>query len=510
MVSRDVAREFPDFLRDESRLLGNADAIAFPETKEEVVDLLLEARDGARSITVQGARTGIVGGAVPQGGLVVNLSHMRRFLGLDRRGDHWSVAVEPGVLIAELNAALHSRLLPTEGWTAACRDELRVFSLAPEQFLPPDPTEKTASVGGAVACNSSGARSFAYGPMRRFVRSLTVALADGQVIALHRGRDRARGRSFELAGREGSLPSYVLPAVKNAAGYYAVDDMDLVDLFVGSEGTLGIVVEVELDLEPMPPFAWGVTAFLPTEAQALRFVRSVRERPPPDRAAALELFGPSALAILAAHQQNFAGLPGGADSTHCAVYVEYHGQSEDELETRLEAMGGMLEASGGNESRTWIATEPAELLRLQDFRHAVPEAVNRLIDERKRTHPAITKLSTDMAVPDASLEDSFGMYHRGLDRLGGQHVIFGHVGDNHVHVNLLPRDAREYEAGKELCAEWAREVIAMGGSISAEHGVGKLKRDLLRSMYGERGIEEMRAVKHVLDPQGLLGRGNLF
>lgn len=510
MITREVARDYPDFLRDESRLMGNAEAIAFPQSRGQILETLAYARTKGLPITVQGARTGIVGGAVPQGGLALNLSHMRRLTRLGRAGDGWTVTAEPGVLMAELNAALHSRLFETQGWTEAEKALLTTFSTAPEQFLPPDPTEKTASLGGAVACNSSGARSFAYGPMRSYVRELTVALTDGSVVVLRRGRDRAQGRDFTVSGRSGTLPTYVTPPVKNAAGYCTGNNLDLVDLVIGSEGTLGVVVEAELELRPLPPVVWAVTAFLPDEAKAMSLVRALRDRPAEERPAAIEFFGPTALELLRAHREDVAGLPGGADVSWSAIYVEYHGEDEETLTERMETMVGLLAGCGGSEDQTWIAMEPAELRRLQDFRHAVPEAVNRLIDLRKRAHPTITKLSTDMAVPDDRLEDVLALYHGGIAELGAEYVIFGHVGDNHLHVNLIPRDPDEYAAGKRLVAHWAHEVIKMGGTISAEHGVGKLKRELLLAMYGERAIHEMRAVKSVFDPDGLLGQGNLF
>jgi D-lactate dehydrogenase (cytochrome) len=497
MILGNVASDFPDYLRDESRLVGTAESISFPESAEEVASILRTMHGSCTPVTVQGARTGITGGAVPQGGHVLNLSRMHRARGVAREGKRWVVSLEPGFLIADLGAALHARSFPE-------------LAASPEQFLPPDPTEKTASIGGAVSCNASGARSFAYGPMRRYVRALTVALADGRIVELRRGRERASGRKLALLGGEVDLPSYTMPAVKNASGYFAADDMDAVDLFVGSEGTLGVVVLAELMLEQLPASIWGVTAFLPGEAEALAFVRAVRERPREELPVAIEYFGPTALKLLAEHQQDFAGFPAGVDASSPAIYVEYHGASEDAVGERLEAMTGALASSGGSEDRTWIASDEVELKRLQDFRHAVPESVNRLIDERRRTDPSITKLSTDMAVPDDRLEDVMAMYRRGLERLGLDHAIFGHIGNNHVHVNILPRSQRDYDAGKALYAEWAGEVIGMGGTVSAEHGVGKLKRELLARMYGERGIEEMRAVKRFFDPAGILAQRNLF
>jgi D-lactate dehydrogenase (cytochrome) len=115
-----------------------------------------------------------------------------------------------------------------------------------------------------------------------------------------------------------------------------------------------------------------------------------------------------------------------------------------------------------------------------------------------------------MAVPDQALDCVLAMYREGLEAEGLESVMFGHIGNNHLHVNILPRTLQEYNEGKDLYLEWARQVVALGGTVSAEHGIGKFKVALLREMFGETGIHEMREVKRVFDPGGKLNRGNLF
>lgn len=176
----------------------------------------------------------------------------------------------------------------------------------------------------------------------------------------------------------------------------------------------------------------------------------------------------------------------------------------------LEVMSDLATRAGGAADATWVATTESELERLKAFRHAVPESVNLLIDERRRTEPQLTKLGTDMAVPDEALDSVLALYHQGMGQAGLEYVMFGHIGNNHVHVNILPRSLRDYNVGKDLYMHWARRVVAMGGTISAEHGVGKFKVALLREMYGEAGIHQMRDVKRLFDPDGKLNRGNLF
>lgn len=133
-----------------------------------------------------------------------------------------------------------------------------------------------------------------------------------------------------------------------------------------------------------------------------------------------------------------------------------------------------------------------------------------LIDERKKVDPIITKLGADMSVPDRYLKEVVHLYRSGLAEYGLETAIWGHIGNNHLHVNILPRDGEDYRKGKELYAKWAEEITKMGGAVSAEHGVGKIKRDFLTVMYGKKHIWEMAQMKKILDPDYIFGRGNLF
>jgi D-lactate dehydrogenase (cytochrome) len=511
----DVSRDFADYLRDESRRLGRADFIAFPASEDELAAALRDAHVRGLPVTLQGARTGIAAGAVPNGGAVLNLGRMTRILGLRARNGVFFALVQPGVVLSDLRAALASREFETAGWDAESLAALAALRAAPPQMVTADPTEASASLGGMTACNASGARSYRYGAIRAYVEALRIVLADGTSLELRRGIQQAHGRAFELPlpdGRvlAGRLPDTRLPAVKNAAGYYAADDMDLVDLFVGSEGTLGVIAAIELRLVPEPPVVWGMTAFLPSTAAMCQFVRLARA---PSPIAAIEYFSGTALELLRrqkAVNPAFAAIPDIPEGFAGAVYAELHADTEDVAQTELERLVEAMKACGGNEESAWLATTAQELDRLHRFRHAVPEAVNLLIGERKKTEPALTKLGTDMAVPDESLETVMAMYEADLARSGLESVIFGHIGNNHLHVNILPRTMADYETGKALYREWAGRVCGLKGTISAEHGVGKLKTALLAVMVGDAGIAQMRAVKRVFDPTGALGKGNLF
>ena len=515
--------EFDEYLRDESRSAGAADTISFPRTEDDIRAVLRALRTAAgpdgrpAPVTVQGARTGLAAGAVPAGGHVMNLSRANAYLGLRRAADgRYLLRVQPGVVLAELRRHLSRHTVPCAGWDAGSLEALEELYAGPEQFFPTDPTETSACVGGMAACNASGARSYAYGPMRPHVASLRVVLADGDVVALERGATRARGRHLSLAtlgGRaiELDLPTYRMPATKNASGYFVEDDMDAIDLFIGSDGTLGIISELELALSPVPPVSWGVNCFFAREDDAVDFTCAVR--PALGRACAIEYFDASALDILRRQREcstAFSSLPALDASWGCCVYVELACDDRACALAELARLREILVACGGFEDATWVGRTDVDRECQRFFRHAVPESVNMLIDGRRRTDPTITKLGSDMSVPDERLRDVMALYRKSLAEAGLESAAWGHIGNNHLHVNVLPRDAADYAAGKALFASWARAVTEMGGAVSAEHGVGKLKRDFLAVMYGADHIREMAELKGRLDPYCQLGRGNLF
>ena len=492
--------EMSIFLADESRRTGTAQEICFPQSAEEIIQLLRD--NPGVPVTMQGGRTGVTAGAVPEGGIVINLSNMSQVIRLpepDQDGLCTAV-VQPGVLLLHLQEMLHRRGL----------------------FFPPDPTETTASLGGMVACNSSGACTYRFGATRHHIRSLEMVLADGDTLSIRRGEYTAKAGRFAIttgSGRtiEGTLPQINMPQVKkHTAGYFIRPDMDLLDLFIGSEGPLGIVTQIEIDLLPEPKHLWGAVVFFRTEECALRFVHLLRGEAA-DRAGmplqpqAIEFFGEDTLNMLRESQCAGAAL---TDMTEipagCAVYTEFASEDRDALEPLCAQLGEYILEAGGDSADSWFAFRGPDMLRLKDFRHAAPVCVNERVSELRKTIPTITKLGTDMSVPDSRLDEVFAMYRRDLAREGFQTSLFGHIGNNHLHCNIIPRSEEEYQRGKELYTRWAEEVVRMGGSVSAEHGIGKLKVWLLQKLYTEEELAAMLELKHLFDPQMRLNPGNIF
>ncbi|MGD9566992.1 MAG: FAD-binding oxidoreductase [Sedimentibacter sp.] len=526
-MSQDFAELYGEYLRDESRQVGTAESIAFPKTEQEIVYSVKECALKNIPITTQGARTGLAASAVPFGGHIINLSRMNNVTGAryDKEQDRFFLIVQPGVLLTEIKKYLLNKSFITVNWDDESIKALRYMEKG-EWFYSTDPTETSASIGGMAACNASGAKSFRYGSTRDHVESIRVVLADGDILSLKRGQSFAEKVKFKLVtegGRTiaGELPKYKMPNVKkNTSGYFNNPNMDMLDLFIGSDGTLGIISEIEIELSKTQKSNWGVTIFMSDEDKALDLVRVLRGEKIFDHIeslglnpSAIEFFSNKALEMLRQQQKTnpaFSSIQEIKENYHTAVYIEVEKDSDDEIWKEIEKLGDIIVELGGDEDDTWVANNPSTLEKLHSFRHACPECVNMQIDEAKKKDSRITKLGTDMSVPDEKLKEVMKMYNEDIENNNLHAVIFGHIGNNHLHVNIIPRSMKEYNKGKLLFLQWAEKIAAMGGAVSAEHGVGKLKVPFLQKMYSENELNEMRKLKELFDPEQLLNRGTIF
>lgn len=494
MLTKTQPDEIQDYLADASYVKGgHAGRVIFPESAAEVAMILRQANQDQTPVTVSGAGTGTVGGRVPFGGIVLATDKLNR---MTITGDR-SVA-EAGVRLLDLQSAADAQTL----------------------FYPPDPTERSCFLGGTIATNASGARTFKYGPTRNYVERLKVALASGEIIDLRRGElfaDPNGKVALPLSSGESlaaQLPTYVMPQVrKHASGYFVAPGMDIIDLFIGSEGTLGVIVEAELRLLPKPIGLLGGVVFFADEENLLGFVREARERSLANRgsgsfdsavnshgldARALEYFDVESLRFL---RQKYESVPENAAG---AIFFEQETTpaTEDHL---MKEWLDLLEQHQAMAEESWFATNEADQTRLRAFRHALPVLMNEWFARYKQR-----KVSTDMSVPDDAFAGMLRFYQETLRGGDLRYTIFGHIGDNHVHVNILPRDDEEATRAWETYRSFIRRAVELGGTISAEHGIGKLKRDYLAVLYGENHLREMAALKRAFDPGGILGRGNIF
>ena len=493
-----LIRRDPDvlasFLEDAAHFPGgHAAGIASPSNEEEVADVL---RSAAHVLPI-GAQSSLTGGATPMGEVLLSTARLNRILDI---GPDWA-RVQAGVTLADLDAAM----------------------AAVGKYYPPTPTFTGAFVGGTVATNAAGAATFRYGTTRDWVRAMTVVFADGETRRIERGETHA--------SRLVPVPTYRMPAVpKNSAGYFAARDMDLIDLFIGSEGTLAVVTEVTLRvLAQRPAFCYAFVTFADRSA-ALAFVSLLRASSRDVGVSAIEHMDARCLSILREEAiDRQLGVPIPADSAIALLVTlelppkataedafDEIGRARDATLTRTPlAMFCRALAEAGVLDRVEIAVpgDFARATQLVGVREAVPAAVNARVGRAKQSiDRRIAKTAADMIVPWNRLGELMDMYDEEFARRGLDAAVWGHISDGNLHPNVLPRSYADVESGKDAIMTFGRAVIAMGGSPLAEHGVGRnpVKQALLRELYGDRGISEMRAVKEALDPGYKLAPGVIF
>ncbi len=429
-------------VEDASGFKGTAERLVSPASEGELIQIIGERVP----ITLVGARTGLTGGCVPQSGWAVPLERFRR------------LEICPGRAIVGPGVSL---------------DALQAAASGSSQFYAPDPTETTASIGGTIATNASGSRSFRYGSTRRHILRLRVATMDGTI------REFRRGDKIDF-----DVPALPLPqTTKNTAGYPLAPGMDWIDLFCGSEGTLGIVTEAEVQLLPRPRDVLTGVVFFVSDGAALDAVEAWRGIP---GLRMIEYFDSRSLDLM---RPRHSEIPARA---RAALLIEQESGDVDFWDERAP-------------ESSWFAFSDADRERFRRFRHALPELVNDTMRRR-----GFLKLGSDYAVPLERNREMLAYYHAELVGRGLDYVIFGHIGDAHLHVNILPKSQAEFESGQELMLDFARHAVSLGGTVSAEHGLGKRKAHLLALQYSAEQIEAMKNVKRRLDPQWLLNRGNLF
>jgi D-lactate dehydrogenase (cytochrome) len=481
---------------------GHAAGITVPRSIAEIPDIVRTAT----AILPIGAQSSLTGGATPMGEVILSTEKLTRVLDVGPS----RIRVEAGVPVAVIQDTL----------------------AAHGAWFPPAPTFNGALAGGIVATNAAGAATFRHGSVRPWVEELTVVLADGFGLTVRRGETRARGHRLAVPTARGTVdvpvPAYLMPeVVKCSAGYHAEPGMDLIDLFIGSEGTLGVITTVTFRvLSPVPTTAMALVP-CGSEDEAIALVADLRREP---AVAAIEHMDRRCLEILqedGSDRRCDVRFPAG---TALALLVQMElppGTTEAEAFVEIEA--SLTEGSPGtaiarvcrllNAHGVFDDTEMAlpgntrRAAQLIAVREAVPAGVNQRVGRAQLDiDPRIAKTAADMIVPFERFGEMMAIYRDGFASRGLDFAVWGHISDGNVHPNVLPRSYADVERGKEAILYFGQEVARLGGCPLAEHGVGRnpVKQALLRGLYGDAGIEEMRAVKRALDPEWRLAPGVIF
>jgi D-lactate dehydrogenase (cytochrome) len=459
------------YLKDGSNYIGGfADKVVIPESIEELSCFL---KTNTQQITIAGAGTGMTASRIPLSGCVLSLE---RF---DTVGNTDGGFIDVGPATSLEN--LYKKLEPTE------------------YFYPPNPTETFASIGGTAATNASGSRSYKFGVTRDYVIEADIFFADGNWTTLKRGL--TIDDPLEISnGQKILFPniSYKSPLCKNAAGYYVRPNMDWLDLFIGSDGTLGIFTRIRLKLKLSPSSFISGILFFDKEEECWDLVDSIKK-------SKKKFINPCSLEYFDRHSLNrlrkkFTHIPNVAQA---ALFFENDVNHQIDHKIALDSWIDYL----GNSSvlcDSWFAHSDSDLKKFHEFRHAIPVLINEENSRLKRI-----KIGTDMAVSDHFFFDMLNFYKNELENSEIDYVVFGHLGDNHLHINLLP-DEQNIRKAHNIYAKFVSQVLKWNGTVSAEHGIGKLKKKYFLEMVGEDSLAELKRIKEIFDPNFFLGKGNIF
>lgn len=456
-------------------------AVCAPTDTEDLRALVRWAAERGIPLVPRGAGSGMPGGNVGEG-VVVDLTRLPMRLSI--RPENRVAITTSNVTLAELNGA-------------ADRHGLR---------LPPDPSSgRWATLGGMLSTNAAGARSVRYGSVRRWVRSVELVTADADVVRLRRGEpptpgDAAAIRRFEeeaapaLRGAA-ELISRRFPRTRKNSSGYGLDAWlatgDLLDLVIGAEGTLGIVTEIEWLLDPVPTQRAGLRIRLRSLDEIVKVIAGLHSAQP----SAVELLDRTFLDLVGS-QVDVA-----LEGVEAVLLVEIERSDPDALRHAVEAA---VESVGGRVAGVDVAVSPRAAERLWAIRHAASPILAGLPEERRSL-----QVIEDACVP----LEQMGDYIRAVRRAGAARgipvVVFGHAGDGHVHVNILPEVARAgwEDAVAGLLDEITDTVVRLGGTPSGEHGDGRLRAGLLRRVYGDDIVDLFARIKRAFDPLGIFAPG---
>jgi len=421
-------------------ITGQPEAVVNVHAEDEAVVVLRLAQEQGVPVFPRGAGSGLAGAAVPLGGIALNFAPMRRILEIDE--ESLMAVVEPGVVTAELQAAVEARGL----------------------FYPPDPASlKQSTLGGNVSTGAGGPRCLKYGTTREYVRGLHAVLPGGEVL------------------RDGGK------YLKSTTGY------NLSQLFIGSEGTLGAITQITLRLLPYPPSTGTVLALFPRLDDAAAIVtRILGAGILPSVIEFIDRLG-----IQCIEQASQLGLP---QDIEALVLIECDGHPAA-VDAELARVTELCAAHGARSVER--ATDEEERDRLWQARRSVSPSLSRL-------RPS--KLGEDISLPRRAIVPMVRRLQQIADEFGIMLPTFGHIGDGNLHPNLVfdPRDDAEMARIEQAAEAMIKAAVELGGTLSGEHGIGLLKKDLLPLAVPPANLARCRQIKAVFDPKGIMNPGKVF
>ena len=433
----------PDYAHDELGGISRMpEALVRVRTTEEVSAIMRHAWERNIPVTVRGSGTGLVGAAVPiEGGILLETTKMNKILSLDP--NNLTVTVQPGVLLMELAA----------------------FAEENDFLYPPDPGEKSATIGGNISTNAGGMRAVKYGVTRDYVRSLTVVLPNGEI------------QTFGAA------------VAKNSSGY------SLKDLIIGSEGTLAIICEAVLKLVPLPKVSVSLLVPFPDMKSAIEAVPEIiRSKVTPT---AIEYMSRDTILF----SESYLGKKFPDTKNDAYILLTFDGNSDAQVDQDMSTVAELCLKIGALDA--YIVDTDERKKSVWSARGAFLEAIKASTTEMDEC---------DVVVPGNQVDTFIKFTHELADEMNVRIPSFGHAGDGNLHIYIC-RDAlseADWQNTLSVCFDrMYAKAVELGGLVSGEHGIGYAKKEFLKRQYGETPIALMQGIKKVFDPKNILNPGKV-
>ena len=433
----------PDYAHDELGGISRMpEALVRVRCTEEVSAIMRLAYERNIPVTVRGSGTGLVGAAVPiHGGILLETTKMNKILALDE--NNLTVTVQPGVLLMELAA----------------------FAESHDFLYPPDPGEKSATIGGNISTNAGGMRAVKYGVTRDYVRALTVVLPNGEI------------QTFGAA------------VAKNSSGY------SLKDLIIGSEGTLAIICEAVLKLVPLPKVSISLLVPFPDMKSAIEAVpHIIRSKVTPT---AIEYMSRDTILF----SESYLGKKFPDSKNDAYILLTFDGNTDAQVEQDMSTVAELCLQIGALDA--YIVDTDERKKSVWSARGAFLEAIKASTTEMDEC---------DVVVPGNKVDTFIKYTHELAAEFHVRIPSFGHAGDGNLHVYIC-RDALNEEDWENTKAAIFQRMysksVELGGLVSGEHGIGYAKKEYLKQQYGETPIGLMQGIKQVFDPRNILNPGKV-
>lgn len=428
----------PDYAHDELGTVKNMPDVLVRVTETEQVSKIMKlAWEREIPVTVRGSGTGLVGAAVPVcGGILLETTKMNKIVELD--SDNLTVTVQPGVLLMELSAYVEEN----------------------EFFYPPDPGEKSATIGGNISTNAGGMRAVKYGVTRDYVRALTVVMPNGEIVKLG------------------------AKVAKNSSGY------SLKDLVVGSEGTLCIITEAVLDLLPLPKYSISLLVPFADMKSAIEAVPKIfRSKVTPT---AIEYMSRDTILFA----EDYLGKKFPDKKNEAYILLTFDGNSEAQVNDDMQTVAELCLDIGAVDA--YIVDTEERKKSVWSARGAFLEAIKASTTEMDEC---------DVVVPINKIDEFIRFTHSLAIESGVRIPSFGHAGDGNLHIYIC-RDQLSDEEWKAVLKEcfdkMYKKADELGGLVSGEHGIGFAKKDYLKEQLGDVTIDIMKGIKRVFDEKNIL------